>query len=403
MKQWVQTWGQAHAPLSAFSFDNSCRTVRLILQSAISGTAVRVRLSNEFGKMPVLLGGVSAALCDENGVLTGDSVDLPAPKTLPVGESITTGEGKLHITEGDRFCVSVCVREGKLTSGNLMSGVKCLLLPGDRRHSIYPQARPRFNDSVRHVATGLLQIPLQTPIPLFETVELLNADGARSIVVFGDSLCQQGFWVNPFADRIRETYPGAFSVINRSIMGNRVLRDASPVFPLKGFYGTRALTRLQRDVLRYPDVSHVILMLGANDLLHYATINGRPNEKPSPVALIEGVFSLAREMQDHGIRVMGCTLVNFRDCVDATQEKSDLCDLVNTLIRANADRFDAFLDLAAVTADPDHPQHTRPDYVGGDKMHFNEAGGKAVADAIDLNFFEKLLSRRKTDESEMKS
>ena len=367
MKQWVQAWGQAHAPLSAFSFDNHCRTVRLVLKTAVGGEKVRVRLSNEYGKTDVLLSGVSAAPCNENGVLTGDSVDLPFVKRLPAGESVTSGEGRLNCRPGDHFCVSVCVREGKLTSGNLMSGVNCLLLPGDRRHSIYPQAKPRLNDSVRHFAT--------------------NGDGASSIVVFGDSLCQQGFWVNPFASRIQTAYPGRFSVINRSIMGNRVLRDASPVFPLKGFYGIRALTRLERDVLQYPDVSHVILMLGANDLLHYATINGRPNEKPAPVQLLEGMFELSEQMQNRGVRVMGCTLVNFRDCVDATQEKSDLCDLVNLLIRANADRFDALLDLAAVTGDPEHPQHTRPDYVGGDKMHFNAAGGKAVAEAIDLTFF----------------
>ncbi len=172
-----------------------------------------------------------------------------------------------------------------------------------------------------------------------------------------------------------------------------MLRDASPVFPLKGFYGERALTRLKRDVLQYPDVSHVILMIGANDLLHYATINGRPNEKPAPMQLLEGVFSLAETLQQNDIRVMGCTLVNFRDCVDATQEKSDLCDLVNTLIRANAGRFNAFLDLAAVTGDSEHPQHTRPDYVGGDKMHFNATGGKAVAEAIDLSFFKQEKGR----------
>lgn len=393
MKQWVQCWGQSHAPLSAFSFDNQCRTVRLVLKSAVSGEKVRVRLSNEYGKTDVLLSGVSAAPCDENGVLTGDSVDLPLVKTLPAGESLTTGEGNLHVQAGSFFCVSVCIREGKLTSGNLMSGVNCLLLPGDRRHSIYPRAKPRFNDSVRHAATAFLQIPLQTPIPLLETVELLNADGASSVVVFGDSLCQQGFWVNPFAERICAVFPGKFSVINRSIMGNRVLRDASPVFPLKGFYGIRALTRLERDVLQYPDISHAILMLGANDLLHYATISGRPSEKPAISALAEGVFELAEAMQRRGIRVMGSTLVNFRDSVDATQEKSDLCDLVNLLLRANQDRFDAFLDLAAVTGDPEHPQHTRPEFVGGDKMHFNALGGNAVAQAIDLSFFKSQEKR----------
>ena len=393
MEQWVQAWGQSHAPLSAFSFDDRCRTVRLVIQSAISGSRVRVKLSNAYGKGELQLGGVSVAPCDENGVLTGDGVDLPLEHRLPAGDTLLSGDMPLQIAAGDYFSVSVCVRKGKLTSGNLMNNAKCLLLPGDRRHSIYPQSAARFNDSVRSFATGLLQIPLQTPIPLVDTVEVLNSDGASTIVVFGDSLCQQGFWVNPFAERLREAHPGAFSVINRSIMGNRVLRDASPVFPLRGFYGMRASTRLERDVLPYSDVTHAILMLGANDLLHYATINGLPSEKPSVTDLLDGVFDLARQMRRHAIRVMGCTLVNFRDCVDATQEKSDLCDLANTLIRANADRFDVLLDLAAITGDPEHPQHTRPDYVGGDKMHFNAAGGQAVADAIDLDFFRPLKAK----------
>ena len=389
MKQWVQCWGQAHAPLSAFSFDDRCRTVRLVLKTTISGAAVRVRLSNEYGKTDLQLGGVSAAHCDKNGNLTGDSVDLSAPKKLAIGACVITGEAKLPVSAGDYFCVSVCVRSGKLTSGNLMSDARCLLLAGDRRHSIFVEPRLRLNDRVRHAATGLLSIPLQTPVPLFETVELFNETGASSIVVFGDSLSQQGFWVKPFTARVCAAFPGRFSVINRSIMGNRVLRDASPVFVLKGFYGVSAKARLARDVLQYKDVSHVILMLGANDLLHYATISGRPNERPSLAALADGLFMLSREMQSHGIRVMGSTLVNFRDGVDATQEKSDLCDLVNTLIRAGADHFDALFDLAAVTGDPERPQHTRADFVGGDKLHFNAAGGEAVAHAMELAFFEK--------------
>ena len=65
-----------------------------------------------------------------------------------------------------------------------------------------------------------------------------------------------------------------------------------------------------------------------------------------------------------------------------------MCDEVNAALRANADRFDALFDLNAVTADPTRPQHARLDWLGGDKLHFNEIGGHAVAHAIDLNFFD---------------
>ena len=68
-------------------------------------------------------------------------------------------------------------------------------------------------------------------------------------------------------------------------------------------------------------------------------------------------------------------------------EKADLCDQVNAVLREKADRFDCLFDLNAVVADPARPQHTRLDYLGKDKMHFNILGGAAVADAIDLGFF----------------
>ena len=77
MQQWVQTWGQSHTALSAFSFADGCRTLRLVLRSNISGTAIRVRLSNEHGRDAVVLGGVSAAI----RMLTapGEEILLHAP------------------------------------------------------------------------------------------------------------------------------------------------------------------------------------------------------------------------------------------------------------------------------------------------------------------------------------
>ena len=387
MQQWVQTWGQSHTALSAFSFADGCRTLRLVLRSNISGTAIRVKLSNEHGRAAVVLGGVSAAPCDEEGVLTGDSIDLDAPAFLPPGETAVTEAGAIRVQAGDYLCISVCVNGGPLQSGNLLNNARCLMMHGDRRHSIFPDDLTRFKDSVQWLACGLLRMKLPRPIPLFDTVELLNGDGASSIVVFGDSLSQQGFWVNPFEDRIREAFPGRFSVINRSIGGNRVLRDTSPVFPLKGFYGVRSLNRLGRDVLQYPDITHAVLEVGVNDVLQFGSVSGRSSEKPDIDILTQGIFSMAADMRARGIRVMGTTLPYLIDHIDGTKEKSDLVDQVNEALRTRADAFDALLDLGAVTADPDRPQHAKRAFLGGDKLHFNEAGGHAVADAVDLDFF----------------
>ena len=81
--------------------------------------------------------------------------------------------------------------------------------------------------------------------------------------------------------------------------------------------------------------------------------------------------------------------INLIDHIDGTKEKSDLVDQVNEILRTNADAFNALLDLGAIVADPEKPQHAKRDYLGGDRLHFNEKGGNAVADAVDLDFFAK--------------
>ena len=64
---------------------------------------------------------------------------------------------------------------------------------------------------------------------------------------------------------------------------------------------------------------------------------------------------------------------------------------VKAVLRENETRFDCLFDLNAVVADPAKPQHSRLDYLGKDKLHFNIIGGAAVADAIDLGFFSAVI------------
>jgi lysophospholipase L1-like esterase len=49
--------------------------------------------------------------------------------------------------------------------------------------------------------------------------------------------------------------------------------------------------------------------------------------------------------------------------------------------------FDAVVDFAAATADPANPLAFRADFNIRDKLHPNDAGYKAMADAVDLSLF----------------
>ena len=60
----------------------------------------------------------------------------------------------------------------------------------------------------------------------------------------------------------------------------------------------------------------------------------------------------------------------------------------NTLLEDNKSAFHAVYDQASLCVNPDKPDCTKMEYLGRDKLHPNMAGGKIVAENIDLSWFE---------------
>ena len=51
--------------------------------------------------------------------------------------------------------------------------------------------------------------------------------------------------------------------------------------------------------------------------------------------------------------------------------------------------FDGVVDFEAATRDPNNPKRFKPEFDPGDHLHPNDAGYKAMANAIDLGIFKK--------------
>ena len=49
--------------------------------------------------------------------------------------------------------------------------------------------------------------------------------------------------------------------------------------------------------------------------------------------------------------------------------------------------FDGVIDFDAATRDPNAPTRFKAEYDSGDHLHPNDAGYKAMADAVDVNLF----------------
>lgn len=391
-KKWVQTWGQSHSALSLFYYPSMRKTFRLVMNSAIQGEKLRFWISNTYGKNSVRIGEITLAHCDENGNFTNGEFKYltfggKSDFVIKKGERLRSDETDFCLSPGEYFCISIFVVSGDLNSGNLLDSAKVITVPGN--HTVTPviENQVRTRDYVIKVAGKLLGMHLPKPIPLFDSVEVLNTTGATSVVVFGDSVSQQGFWTGPFEKRLRERFGGKYSFINKSVMGNRLLRDCSPIFVARGLYGRRATTRIWDDIYPYENISHVIFFMGVNDVFEYATINALPHEKPDTDAMCRVIKAITDDLHARGIKVIMFNIPAFGTAPDATREKDALRRKVNKWLDDNQDIFDGFYDVASAAADPEDDYYSRAELIGGDKLHPNAYGGEYFAGLVDLDMF----------------
>ncbi len=389
--KWVQVWGQAHSAFSFFYYPSCKKTYRLVIKSALSGKSVRFELSNECAKNDVQIGSLSVAKCDKDGNFIGEckTVTVNSQKSfcIKVGVVVLSDGTEIDIAAGEYFCINAYVEKGALRSGNLLDNVSLLTVKGDASHTPKIKNQRRIRDKVREVASAVLKMYFHKPVPLFQSVQVLNDADARSIVVYGDSISQQGYWTNAFEERIRKAYPEKYSVINKSIMGTRLLRDFSKRFFCKGLFGKSGLNRLQRDILNYPDVEYVIIALGTNDFLQYGTVQAPKSEKPTAQEFVDGMITVAQELKKHNIKLIVFNILNFGESIDSRPHKEALVTQTNKLLYEKREHFHAFYDQAELVVNPEKPTCSKKEYLGKDYVHPNKLGGKIVADNVNLDWF----------------
>lgn len=390
-ENWVQAWGQAHAALSFFYYPSCQRTYRMVVKSFFSGKGIRFELSNECAKNDVDIGALTVANCDENGNFIGDcrtvTVNGKTSFCIRKGEVVRTDAVDFAVETDGYFCISAYVEKGALRSGNLIDTVNLITVKGDVTKQKNVTNQPRKRDAVREVASKVLRMYFHKPIPLFQSVELLNDTGASAITVFGDSISQQGYWTNAFTERIREEYKGRYSVINKSIMGNRIRFDFGKRFICKGLFGISGLNRLQRDVLNYPDTEYVVFALGTNDFLQPGTIAASKKDFPTAKEALDAVVGIGEKLKKNGKKLIVFNVLNFGECVDSRPHKEKEVQKFNRLLEENKDKFYAVYDQASLCVNPEKPNCSKKEYLGKDYLHPNPEGGRIVADGIDLDLF----------------
>jgi lysophospholipase L1-like esterase len=336
-----------------------------------------VKLSNAFGSAPVLVG--SAHLARR---ATGSSIAPGTDRPLMFG-----GKASFTIMPG-AVIVSDPVEIDVPALGDLAIS---LYLPSDTGsptthatglHTTYVSTEGDF--------TGQSDFPLAGTTQQYywvASVEVAAPADAAAVVAFGDSITDgarstpdtNNSWPALLAQRLgANKHTANIAVINEGIGGNRLFTDAA------GLAGVSALARLDRDALSHPGVKWLMILEGINDIGTLAsTTSATPISKDDLIWVLQQVIDRAHA---HGIKVIGCTLTPYEGAGYARDNGEAIRAGINEWIRTSG-AFDAVVDFEAATRDPNNPRRFKPEFDPGDHLHPNDAGYKAMADAIDLSIF----------------
>ena len=131
-----------------------------------------------------------------------------------------------------------------------------------------------------------------------------------------------------------------------------------------------------------PGVKAVILLEGINDIGRGLGA-ANSTEPVSAEALEAADLQIIARAHEHGIRVIGATLTPYQGASYASAAGETVRESLNTWIKSSG-AFDAVIDFAPAVADPANPLTFAKMYNDRDHLHPNDAGYKAMGDAVNL-------------------
>jgi lysophospholipase L1-like esterase len=250
-------------------------------------------------------------------------------------------------------------------------------------HSLFTYVTQTPGDNT--AAVSLPDVRLARVTALVSEVDVDAPTPTGVIATLGDSITEgiastaNAFrgWPDRLAERLAAAHKN-WSVVNTGISGNRLLRYGT---------GPSALSRLDRDVLSIPGLKAIILLEGINDIGNsFSPVN--PHDPVTAEALIAADRQIIERAHAKGVKVYGALLTPYQGAGYASPAGEQVREALNAWIRTGG-AFDGVIDFATPVADPANPLTFAAQYNLRDKLHPNDAGYQAMANAIDLDMITK--------------
>ncbi|KWN12363.1 GDSL family lipase [Burkholderia territorii] len=383
--EWVAAWATALQPIPDLAAppplyrapDVAGRIVRQIVYPTVSGRAVRIRVSNAYGRAPLVIEAAGLARAGDGAALagaTGAAVRFGGKTsvTLAPGEELESDAAAIDVTAGQPYAISLRMGANqRMTVWHRVSNqLNYVSVPGD--HVNDPGAgafRTRFT---QYAWVTELAVEAGAARASVAAIGDSITDGLRS------SLNRNRRWPDALARRLAATGSDSLGVVNLGISGNRLLSDSA-------CYGTSLASRFERDALSRAGVKAAIVLIGINDINfaamppHAGLDCDSPHTQVTAASLIDGYRGLIDAAHRRGVKIFGATLTPA--ALPAGREAIRL--EVNRWIRSGGG-FDGVVDFDAVLRDPARPSVLQRRYDSGDGIHPSDAGYTAMADAVPL-------------------
>jgi lysophospholipase L1-like esterase len=356
----VITWGTSADRVGEAVAD---RGYRLVVHTSVGGSDPRIRLSNAFGDRPVTFDSVYAGLQKEGPELVrGSNRRLTFAGehsvTVPAGATALSDPLPGRLPAASNLVISLHSPDatGPVT-GHWLAMQTSYATQGDHT----------AEESGAHW-TGTIGSWFY-----LDAVSVRTRPHTGAVAVVGDSVTdgwhstsdRNRRWPDYLARRLQRADTAVKGVANEGIAGNKVLADGA---------GQSVVNRLDRDVLSQPGVRTVFLFEGVNDIKAHSGVTAQD--------LIDGYRTIVDRAHTAGKCVVGATIAPFKGWSEWDPAAEAVRRDVNAFIRSSGE-FAAVVDFDRVLRSPHDHERILPSFDGGDHLHPNDKGMRAMADAVD--------------------